>query len=203
MPISHGHAGADTIYNSSAFFIRHDASGREFLFFGDVEPDRVSLDPRLRDVWCAAAPKIPDTLSTIFIECSYPLERPDHMLWGHLSPENLLVELTVLAEEVVKARTNRAEEESPEESSRSLRPRKKQRRNPVKHPDLRGVLRGVRVYIIHCKEGLEQGDRPTALRIADQVRSLVDERGLGAEIIAATQGMHISEQDHLPLHAEH
>ena len=66
------------------------------------------------------------------------------------------------------------------------------RRNPATPEDLRGTLRGVRVYITHCKSDLRhQYDRPMHDVIADQVRSLVDEHGLGAEIFPAYQGMHI------------
>lgn len=57
---------------------------------------------------------------------------------------------------------------------------------------LRGVLDGVRVVVVHCKEDLRgEFDRPVNLVIADQVRELVDERGLGVEVVAAVQGMHI------------
>ncbi len=36
------------VYNSSAYFVRDVATGREILMFGDVEPDSVSLSPRKR-----------------------------------------------------------------------------------------------------------------------------------------------------------
>lgn len=87
-------------YDSTAFFVREEESGRELLFFGDVEPGAslsLSLSPSLAqrwqslttlcvqtdsisrrgfnlDIWKAAAPKIVDgVLSVIFLECSYPV----------------------------------------------------------------------------------------------------------------------------------
>ncbi|KAJ3557464.1 hypothetical protein NM688_g1456 [Phlebia brevispora] len=189
MPLSHGCVGPDksATYDSTAFFIRSDASSQELLFFGDVEPDSVALQPRLRAVWLAAAPKIPQTLSTLFIECSFPLGRPDNMLYGHLSPEHLAAELSVLAEEVVKHRRISTDNSSP-----AKRTRKKQRRNPISPQDLRGALTGLRVFITHVKEDLQlQHNRPMHDVIAEQVRSLVDEQQLGVDIIAASQGMHI------------
>ena len=53
-------------YESTAFFIRHDPSEQEFLFFGDVEPDSLAETPQTINVWRAAAPKIPEKLSYIY-----------------------------------------------------------------------------------------------------------------------------------------
>lgn len=202
--MSHGTEGtSDKVYDSSAFFVRDNPSSQEFLFFGDVEPDAVSAHPRLYDVWCAAAPMIPERLSSIFIECSFPVGRRDHLLYGHMNPEHLTAELAVLAEEVVRARGVPADGDSPRRSvegeaghtsSSAQRSRKKHKRNPLSDEELRGALRGVRIYIIHCKADLEHKyDQPIHTVIADQVRSLVDKHGLGAEIVAASQGMHICE----------
>ena len=70
MPVSHGCGPNDDAYDSTALFIVDQSSGREVLFFGDVEPDSVSTQPRNRAVWKAAAPLIASgALSTIFIEC--------------------------------------------------------------------------------------------------------------------------------------
>lgn len=195
MPLSHGRCGSHPnapTYESAAFFIRHDASSQEFLFFGDVEPDSVARQPSLRAVWTAAAPKIPRTLSTLFIECSFPNGRPDNVLYGHLSPEHLAVELSVLAEEVVAHRRTAIELE--DDGSDARRSRKKQKRSSASSSprDLQDALSGLRVFIIHCKEDMQHNyDRPMHDVIADQVRSLVQERELGAEILAASQGMHI------------
>ncbi|KAJ3806602.1 cyclic-AMP phosphodiesterase [Lentinula aff. lateritia] len=191
VPINHGTTDVGP-YSSSAFFIRSDShpSKREFLFFGDVEPDSVtSATPKIIDVWRRAAPMIPNTLSTIFIECSWPSGRPDDMLHGHLSPEHLRDELVVLATEVYHSRRS--------SSGASSRPkRKRQKRNPsVSADELRGLLTGVRIYIIHCKEQSTQVEGPpTRELIVGQVRALVQATGLGAEILSAKQGMHISER---------
>jgi 3',5'-cyclic-nucleotide phosphodiesterase len=108
MPVSHGKNDTLGDYESTAFFIRHDPTGQEFLFFGDVSPDSLcnseSSEPRMIAVWRAAAPKIPSKLSTIFIECSWPSGRSDEQLYGHLSPEHLVDELAVLAAEVMGVR---------------------------------------------------------------------------------------------------
>lgn len=189
LPLSHGKDHSGEGYDSAAFFLRHNPSNHELLFFGDVEPDSLAAHPRTLEVWRAAAKKIPHTLSTIFIECSWPLGRADDVLYGHLNPEHLAAELCVLASEVTKVRQ---EALANGRSSKSHRPRKKQRRNPVSSPSLRGALEGVRVFVVHCKEDL-QGTftKPINQVIADQTRTLLEEQGLGVEIIAAEQGMHI------------
>ncbi|KAI0048231.1 hypothetical protein FA95DRAFT_1107241 [Auriscalpium vulgare] len=194
MPTSHGSNGTIGNYRSSAFFIRHNPSSNEFLFFGDVEPDSVSGSPATLGVWQAAAQLIPDTLTTIFIECSWPSGRTDEQLYGHLNPEHLLEELTVLATEVVKSRLNRAVKRVVMEE----RKHKKRRTNgpppipAVSSNTLRGALSGVRVYIIHCKDDLEDAfDRPINHVIRDQVKTLVEMKGLGAEILSADQGTRI------------
>ncbi|KAJ7632251.1 cAMP phosphodiesterases class-II-domain-containing protein [Roridomyces roridus] len=185
-PVSHGHNDRGN-YDSAAFFIRYDPTGHEFLFFGDLEPDALSLAPRTIHVWRAAAPKIPTSLATIFIECSWPSTRSDDALYGHLKPEYLVKELEALATEVVKVRN--AAQSSP------TRPvRKKQRLNPAPPPpiDVRGALAGLRVFVIHCKDTLDGApDRPNQTLILEQIKALVEEKGLGAEILAARQGMHI------------
>lgn len=101
-PVSHGcvhHLGrAPKAFESSAFFIRDVASGKEVLMFGDVEPDSISIDPRNRPVWVAAARKFGrNKLTAIFIECSYASVQPEHSLFGHLSPSFLIQELKMFA----------------------------------------------------------------------------------------------------------
>lgn len=185
MPLNHGH---NTLghYASAAFFIRHEPSLSEFLFFGDVEPDSVADKPLTVDVWHAAAPKFPELLSTIFIECSYPSGRKDNLLYGHLTPEHLVTELSVFAMEVVKYRRDAQLLET------RKRPRKKQKRNSLTAEDLRGALAGLRVFIIHCKDDMTEGSSPPIREIiAEQVRSIVNEKGLGAKILVAEQGMRI------------
>lgn len=190
MPISHGHYDQSGVYDSAAFFIRHNSNGQEFLFFGDVEPDSLAAKPRTINVWRAAAPKIPVVLSTIFIECSWSSSRPDDLLYGHLSPVHLAEELTALATEVITARKIGARESRTDSDSKPSRKRSKS--NPLSAESLRGALNGVRVFVIHCKEdGDVAYDRPINHINTDQVRALVEMKGLGAEILAADQGMHI------------
>ncbi|OOF95436.1 hypothetical protein ASPCADRAFT_49373 [Aspergillus carbonarius ITEM 5010] len=88
---------------SSAFFIREPTTKREVIIFGDVEPDTISLNPRNRRVWEAAAPKIvASQLRAIFIECSYNDDVDDASLYGHLCPRHLIDELIVLAQKVTE-----------------------------------------------------------------------------------------------------
>ena len=104
--IGHGermHMKKKCVYDSSCFFIRDNATQREILMFGDVEPDSVSISQPRRNmpVWLYAAEKIQQGLmSTIFIECSYDINHPDAFLFGHLSPRHLIDELQVLASKV-------------------------------------------------------------------------------------------------------
>ncbi|RXW24905.1 hypothetical protein EST38_g950 [Candolleomyces aberdarensis] len=182
-PLNHG-SNDHGPYESSAYFIRHDLTGTEFLFFGDVEPDSLAATPRSVHVWRAAAPKIPETLRAVFIECSYPSGRPDSQLYGHLTPEYLLEELITLATEVRKLR--------PANHSAELHTkhtRKRQRRLPTVS-DIRNALDGLTVYITHVKDA-PTGKTPMREVILEQVRSLVESKGLGCTILAAEQGMHI------------
>lgn len=88
-------------YDSSAFFLRDDCTGKQLLIFGDVEPDSLSLSPRTAQVWGDAAPMVvAGVLSGVFIECSYDDSRSNETLFGHLSPRHLIAELRVLAEMV-------------------------------------------------------------------------------------------------------
>jgi 3',5'-cyclic-nucleotide phosphodiesterase len=214
MPVLHGKNDTLGDYESSAFFIRHDPTRQEFLFFGDVSPDSLASKPQNIAVWRAAAPKIPSTLSAIFIECSWPSGRPDELLYGHLSPEHLAHELAVLAAEVVAFRRNNdaavaavaptpkgtnTSKATDDEEAQAQAPRRPKRRkirsrnrsaedSPSSEP-----LAGLRVYITHCKEDLEQKySRPICHVIRDQVEALVRARGLGAEVVCAEQGMTIS-----------
>jgi cAMP phosphodiesterase len=99
------HTQQHPVYDSSAFFIRDEATGKEILVFGDVEPDSISLTPRTAQVWSDAAPKIARGLLTgVFIECSYDDSQPDEVLFGHLSPRHVMDELRTLAHKVSFAR---------------------------------------------------------------------------------------------------
>lgn len=96
------------VYDSSAFFIRDAATGKEILMFGDVEPDSVSESARNKIVWQDAAPKIiAGNLKAIFIECSWTDDQPDDRLYGHLTPKHLIEEMMSLANEVRKFKEGR------------------------------------------------------------------------------------------------
>jgi len=221
MPVWHGKNDTLGDYESTAFFIRHDLTGQEFLFFGDVSPDSLceSSNPQTISVWRAAAPKIPNTLSTIFIECSWPAGRSDEQLYGHLSPEHLVDELAALAAEVADVRAAAATTATTAKSSHgssaasraaaaattattsaksshvsSTASRVVATTNEPKRKKRRRSepLAGLRIYVIHCKEDLERKfSRPICHVIRDQVEELVRAKGLGAEVLSAEQGMTI------------
>lgn len=210
MPISHGKNESGT-YNSAAFFIRHDSSQNECLFFGDVEPDSIALKPMSHFVWREAAPKIiSGKLNAVFLECSWPSGRDDATLFGHLTPEHFTQELRVLATEVVGAKVGRNSTNTaanvngqvrklrrPSIASILTRKNKRESTAPtVKESavvqDLRGALAGVQVFVIHCKDDLEEKySEPINQVIASQIRDLVEKAGLGCEIIFIEQGTRI------------
>ena len=114
------------VVDSSAYFIRDVATGREVLIFGDVEPDTISLSPRNSQVWSEAAPKIASgQLRGIFVECSYDDAQSEDTLFGHLAPRYLIAELKALASEVEKVR----DKEPPEK--RKATETKKRKRAPT------------------------------------------------------------------------
>ncbi|KAL8962921.1 MAG: hypothetical protein Q9183_005079, partial [Haloplaca sp. 2 TL-2023] len=95
---SFSQASEKKAYDSAAYFLRDEATGKEVLIFGDVEPDSVSMKPRTARVWQDAAGKISAGLLTgILIECSYDNSQSDSMLFGHLTPRHLVAELSTLA----------------------------------------------------------------------------------------------------------
>jgi cAMP phosphodiesterase len=186
-PISHG-TNHNGLYTSTAFFFREDHTQQEFLFFGDVEPDSLSSKPRIIDVWRVAAERIHSSLlSSIFLECSWPKDRDDALLYGHLSPKHVVDELVKLAREIdALRRTN-----SIPDSAACPPPNKKQRLDPnLTNGVLKGVLAGVKVYIMHCKDSLDSSSaKPMREVIVEQIRELLEEKELGVEVIAVRQGM--------------
>jgi cAMP phosphodiesterase len=179
MPLTHGESFTNPKepYESSAFFIRHDVTKRQFLFFGDVEPDSLSVKPQTIAVWRAAAPLVPEQLSAIFLECSWPSDRDDALLFGHLSPKHVLRELETFADEVVSLKASK---------DGVLRNPKRQRSGRS------GALNGVTLYIIHCKAAFDDVNDPSQL-IVGQIKTLVLEQELGLEIVAVVQGMRIGK----------
>jgi len=102
-----------------------------------------------------------------------------------------------LANEVVKSRRRASSSVPSALNSPSGKPKRKKLKSdhtPKSEDaeDLRGALQGVRVYVMHCKDTLDgAGNKPINHVIVDQVRVLVEARGLGAEILATDQGMRI------------
>jgi len=199
MHITHGSCSQAPggVYDSSAFFVRNDNTFREFLFFGDVEPDSVSPKPRTRNVWRVAARKIlASHLNTIFLECSWQSGRPRELLFGHLSPVHVVEELSALAAEILLARAPHPPQVPAMLTStlsflgfRAI----STTLLPVPPKQLEGALQGLTLVIIHCKETpepLPPGQKINDV-IAQEVRQLVDTARLGIAVVAADQGMHI------------
>jgi hypothetical protein len=91
--------------DSTAFFITNERTGKDVLFFGDVEPDTVSESPRNGRIWAHAGERFADgKLNTVFLECSFPASHPTEFLYGHLSVAHVFDELRVLARSVVAER---------------------------------------------------------------------------------------------------
>jgi 3',5'-cyclic-nucleotide phosphodiesterase len=88
-PLSHG--GVE----STAFLIESD--GDALLCFGDTGPDAVEKAPRMHDIWRAVADRVKQRkLRAVLIESSYTSDRPDNLLFGHLTPKWLLRSLREL-----------------------------------------------------------------------------------------------------------
>lgn len=88
-PLSHG--GAE----STAFLL--ESGGDSLACFGDTGPDTVEKSTRLREVWTVLAERVKQKrLKAIVIETSYTSDRPDNLLFGHLTPRWLMQELRVL-----------------------------------------------------------------------------------------------------------
>lgn len=88
-PLSHG--GME----STGFLVESDGDG--ILCLGDTGPDTVEKGTRLADVWTAVAERVKQKrLKAIVIESSYTSDRPDNLLFGHLTPRWVLAELRAL-----------------------------------------------------------------------------------------------------------
>ena len=114
------YSGRSCVVDSTAYFVRDIESNREVLIFGDVEPDSLSLTPRTYLVWQEAARKIAHgLLGGIFIESSYDDSQADAILFGHLNPKHLIIELQNLAAMVVDAKAARNVEMGAKKRKRS------------------------------------------------------------------------------------
>lgn len=205
-PTFHGQTDpAQGVVESTAFFVRADASGREVLIFGDVEPDSISAFPRTRLVWAEAAPKIASGhLAGIFIECSYTDAQKDAVLFGHLAPRHLIAELQVLSGFITDAKKE-LQDKNGKKRKRLLtlgggseRSRKVASEHSVisevapNYPpsQMDGVskdegspLAGIRVIIIHVKDSMMDGplvgDQILAELNAHEDKLRIQGKGLG------------------------
>ncbi len=90
--LSHG----NDHYPSTAFLI--SSGGYSVLYFGDTGPDVVENADNMKRVWEYVAPMVREKkLRAIFLESSFSNNRPDHMLYGHMTPKWMMHELNVLA----------------------------------------------------------------------------------------------------------
>ena len=197
MPLTHGHTETRSIYESAAYFLWDNATERESLFFGDVEPDSISLGPQTKSIWKAAAPKIPHTLPPIFIECLWTSDQPDDPPFGHLNPVHLVNEPMALVLEVYKVKNNLHSASAlivEGIAGPDTRTRKGRKPSPVSLDLLRGMLNGVTIYIVHCQSDVGgKYNRPVAQIIGAEARALVDKKELGVEAVMLEQGTRIHE----------
>ncbi|MGA0555766.1 MBL fold metallo-hydrolase [Larkinella sp. VNQ87] len=90
-PLSHGFS-----YQSTAFLLK--SGGAYALYLGDTGPDLIEKSTNLAQLWKAIQPLVQArTLKALLIEVSYPNEQPDNQLFGHLTPNWLMHELTALS----------------------------------------------------------------------------------------------------------
>ena len=91
-PLNHG--GAE----STAFLI--ESGGDAILCFGDTGPDEVQKASNMQSIWKAVADRVRQRkLKAIILEVSYTSDRPDHLLFGHLTPKWVHKTLHVLDQE--------------------------------------------------------------------------------------------------------
>jgi 3',5'-cyclic-nucleotide phosphodiesterase len=82
-------------YESSAFLVRQNQD--YLLYLGDTGSDTVEKSTKLSVLWNAITPLIKaNKLKAIFIEVSFDNSMPNKLLFGHLTPNLLLQELTKL-----------------------------------------------------------------------------------------------------------
>jgi 3',5'-cyclic-nucleotide phosphodiesterase len=90
-PLAHGEHT-----DSTAFLIESD--GEYILYMGDTGPDEVEKRTTTQELWNRIAPLIrEERLHAISIEASYADERPDDLLFSHLTPAWLMTAFRKLA----------------------------------------------------------------------------------------------------------
>jgi cAMP phosphodiesterase len=89
-PLSHSNL------TSTAFLVH--SNNAYVLYLGDTGPDEIEKSQNLQNLWQAITPLIKNKqLKAILIEVSFPNEQPDKTLFGHLTPNWLMVEMNKLA----------------------------------------------------------------------------------------------------------
>lgn len=97
---------------STAFLLEYQ--GKYLLLCGDTGPDEVEGTDHLHTVWERIAPLISEgSLLGMFLEISYTKDRPEHLLFGHLTPYWMMEELHILA--------NLVDPDNPEEALEGFR----------------------------------------------------------------------------------
>lgn len=200
---------------SSAFFIRDEKTEAEIIVFGDVEPDSVSVWPRNKGIWEAAAPRVAARkIRAIFIECSYSNDTRDIALYGHLCPRHLAAELTVLAKMVADMRgiqysgsLRRGRREASDASGlpptskcsnadssnmvdiMSLGPEAIHHEATITEdiPFSEKPLNGFHVYVIHIKDDMADNSNPGE-KILRDLEDLEKVFGLGCNFYIPTRG---------------
>lgn len=83
-------------YQSTAFLVRNDSS--YILYLGDTGADEIEKSNHLSELWQNIAPLIKTKkLKGIFIEVSFPNKQPVNQLFGHLTPQLLMQEMSNLS----------------------------------------------------------------------------------------------------------
>lgn len=78
---------------STAFVIEKDQD--LFVYLGDTGPDQVEKQGKLKALWQYLAVQLKEKhLRALVIEVSFANQRPDNLLFGHLTPKWLMQELT-------------------------------------------------------------------------------------------------------------
>ena len=81
-PFPLNHAGSE----STAFLIENGDDA--ILCFGDTGPDEVQKTSNIQDIWKAIADRVKQRkLKAIILETSYTSDRPDNLLFGHMTPK--------------------------------------------------------------------------------------------------------------------
>jgi 3',5'-cyclic-nucleotide phosphodiesterase len=82
-------------YESTAFLVRNQNS--YLLYLGDTGADKIEQSEQLTALWKAVAPLVMNNqLKALFIEVSYDNSVPEKALFGHLTPNLLMEEMSKL-----------------------------------------------------------------------------------------------------------